>query len=499
MPTQDPPDDEGRSARGESDPPVNDRLTDRTTVNRRSWLKLTGAVAAPVLGYAAGADSAGTADAAPDTRQSDASGRAYGYGGPPVVTDEEQLAALATATASLGAATESEPNDGRPDAMVVPLGTEVTGELTAADVDWYAVDVTTESELVASLRRDTGEGVATLALYGPDGFRNQVFVGANSATVTESVTKLGTYFVAVVNTNDGIGPYTLSVTDGRRETKTPTPTPTETPTPTPTETPTPTPTETPTPTPTETTTPTPTETPTPTPTETPTPTPTETPTPTPTETPDDGQDPYGGSPASLPGRIEAEDFDLGGEGVAYHDSGSSNAGGDYRQTGVDIQETRDDSGSYNVGWIDDGEWLEYTVDVPAGAYAVRARVASPEGGSTLVVKIDGGEIGRLTLPATGSWQRWTTEPIGTVDLGAGTRTLRLEMVGGNFNVNWVEFEAVDSSTPTPTESPTPTPTETPTPTPTETPTPTPTETPTPRTDDEYGEQNYGEYGYGGTP
>ena len=48
--------------------------------------------------------------------------------------------------------------------------------------------------------------------------------------------------------------------------------------------------------------------------------------------------------------------------------------------------------------------------------------------------------------------------------------------------------SVDGTQPTPTQTPTPTPTQTQTPTP----------TPTPSPDDEYGDQRYGEYGYGGT-
>ncbi|PYJ08700.1 MAG: hypothetical protein DME25_00800, partial [Verrucomicrobia bacterium] len=40
--------------------------------------------------------------------------------------------------------------------------------------------------------------------------------------------------------------------------------------------------------------------------------------------------PFGGTARSLPGTIQAEDFDDGGEGVAYHDVESANYGGRYR-------------------------------------------------------------------------------------------------------------------------------------------------------------------------
>ena len=48
-----------------------------------------------------------------------------------------------------------------------------------------------------------------------------------------------------------------------------------------------------------------------------------------------GPQPY--KPLSVPGRIEAEDYDLGGEGVAYHDTTPGNAGGAYRADDVDIE------------------------------------------------------------------------------------------------------------------------------------------------------------------
>jgi len=65
--------------------------------------------------------------------------------------------------------------------------------------------------------------------------------------------------------------------------------------------------------------------------------------------------PYTGSPAAVPGTIQAEDFDNGGEGVGYHDSGPNNAGGAYRSGGVDIEAAA--GGGYDVGWVSAGEGL----------------------------------------------------------------------------------------------------------------------------------------------
>ncbi len=103
--------------------------------------------------------------------------------------------------------------------------------------------------------------------------------------------------------------------------------------------------------------------------------------------------PFHGLPFVVPGRIEAEDFDVGGEGAGYHDGSAGNNGGMYRTLeNVDIESTLDGGGGYNVGWIDNGEWLEYTIDVNAATsrnYVLTARVASQRSGGAFAVEFDG--------------------------------------------------------------------------------------------------------------
>src|SRR6185312_443024 len=85
--------------------------------------------------------------------------------------------------------------------------------------------------------------------------------------------------------------------------------------------------------------------------------------------------PFYGTPAAIPGTIQIQDFDGGGEGLAYHDTTAGNTGGAYRQDDVDLEPSAD--GGNDVGWTAAGEWLNYTVNVAAaGSYAVTFRVAS---------------------------------------------------------------------------------------------------------------------------
>ena len=170
------------------------------------------------------------------------------------------------------------------------------------------------------------------------------------------------------------------------------------------------------------------------------------------------QQPNPASPHVIPGKIEAEDYDTGGEGVAYHDLTPGNYGGQYRSEDVDIEATTDADGGYSVGWTEQGEWLSYSVYVTKTAdYDIQVRVASAVGRTisdtlpsigvitwtvpltkTLHVEFDGQDVsGPLTFLTTGGWQSWHSVFARGVPLPAGEHRLRLVMDSGSFNVNWV--------------------------------------------------------------
>lgn len=157
-----------------------------------------------------------------------------------------------------------------------------------------------------------------------------------------------------------------------------------------------------------------------------------------------GQSPYWGTPFVLPATIEAEDFDNGGEGVAYHDTDAGNNGSQYRTSeDVDIEACGDAGGGYNVGWVAPGEWLEYNVSVPtAGDYSIDIRVASQSASGTFHLEFNGTDkTGDITVPVTGGWQTWTTVSA-TATLPAGVQTMRFAPTADGFNVNYFEFTLV---------------------------------------------------------
>jgi endonuclease/exonuclease/phosphatase family metal-dependent hydrolase len=153
--------------------------------------------------------------------------------------------------------------------------------------------------------------------------------------------------------------------------------------------------------------------------------------------------PYSGSAALIPGLIQNEQFDNGGEGVSYHDTTTGNNGGAFRQTDVDLEPT---ASGYDVGWVAAGEWLNYSVNVgAAGSYTAEFRVASSGQGGTFHLEMNGVNVtGTMTVPNTGGWQTWQTVTT-TVSLAAGRQTARLVMdtagsaAVGNFD--WMQFTA----------------------------------------------------------
>jgi hypothetical protein len=150
---------------------------------------------------------------------------------------------------------------------------------------------------------------------------------------------------------------------------------------------------------------------------------------------------FGGTPATVPGKIEAENYDNGGPGIGYADADAGNSGGAYRSDDVDIEACGE--GGYDVGYTNAGEWLAYTVNITQAApYTLQARIASPSGGAQFHVTLDGVTIGTFSVPATGDWQVYQTLSATTPSLSTGTHTLRLYMDTGGFNVNYLSLTAV---------------------------------------------------------
>ncbi|PJJ48112.1 cellulase family glycosylhydrolase [Hymenobacter chitinivorans] len=119
----------------------------------------------------------------------------------------------------------------------------------------------------------------------------------------------------------------------------------------------------------------------------------------------------------------------------------------HAMAGVQTETTTDTGGGLNVGWLDPGDWLAYTVDIPAaGSYLIQYRVASPSGGGRISLEQNAGttQRGTLSVPATGGWQTWTTISH-TVTLPAGRQDIAIGIPAGGFNLNWWSFSPAPAS------------------------------------------------------
>jgi aryl-phospho-beta-D-glucosidase BglC (GH1 family) len=147
-----------------------------------------------------------------------------------------------------------------------------------------------------------------------------------------------------------------------------------------------------------------------------------------------------GEPAKIPGTVEAENFDYGGEGLTYHDADALNITGEYRPSeGVDIYDRNDDG--YHIGNAIPGEWYEYTVDVEYdGEYDIDISLASLEGGGTFKLKIGDVESDTLTAPTSYSWL--DTKIASTVmNLTAGEQIMRFTVIANPmFNIDKLVFK-----------------------------------------------------------
>jgi hypothetical protein len=161
--------------------------------------------------------------------------------------------------------------------------------------------------------------------------------------------------------------------------------------------------------------------------------------------------PFGGTRASIPGTVQAENYDVGGENVAYHDNEAANLGnpGNTFRTneGVDLENTADTGGGSNVGWTATGEWLMYSVNVTTTrAYTVTFRVASGLATGTtptpkIRLEVDGGAVtGDMSVTPNGNWQGWTDVNVSNVNLTQGNHLLRVFVANAGWNLNYVRIQ-----------------------------------------------------------
>ncbi len=149
--------------------------------------------------------------------------------------------------------------------------------------------------------------------------------------------------------------------------------------------------------------------------------------------------------ATIPGKVEVENYDLGCDIPTYYDAtpfndGTVCCGYTYRtEEGVDLEPTGDVGGGSDIGWTVAGEWLTYSVNVTTSAtYNFIFRTAAPAAGGAVHVEIDGVNVtGTVNIPSTGSWTTWGNTTKVTTGITAGAHILKLVIETAGFNINYI--------------------------------------------------------------
>ncbi|UJF31724.1 pectinesterase family protein [Paenibacillus hexagrammi] len=129
----------------------------------------------------------------------------------------------------------------------------------------------------------------------------------------------------------------------------------------------------------------------------------------------------------IPGQIEAENWTA--------------------MNGVQAEASSDTGGGQDVAYIDAGDWLEYTINVPStGTYQVDFRVSSKyTDRSFQLLDSNSSVLTNVYVPNTRAFQTWTTISL-PVQLNAGTQNVRISTSTGGFNLNWLAFTSIDAAT-----------------------------------------------------
>ncbi|HTQ54524.1 MAG TPA: cellulase family glycosylhydrolase [Bryobacteraceae bacterium] len=181
--------------------------------------------------------------------------------------------------------------------------------------------------------------------------------------------------------------------------------------------------------------------------------------------------PFLGHPQAIPGRVQAEFYDTGGEGVAYHDTEAENQGsgklnkGDRwvdrfrRDEGVDLSYTKagidttadgeaEKPGELYLGWTAPGEWVKYTIEVrESGSYLVSAHLSSRTDSAAISLAFDDAPPSQpIALPTTGHWHKWrVADRLLEVKLDPGLHVMTLAVLKeGNFNIDYLAFQLLAS-------------------------------------------------------
>ena len=159
------------------------------------------------------------------------------------------------------------------------------------------------------------------------------------------------------------------------------------------------------------------------------------------------QTPFKGKVREIPGKIEAEDFDVPGKGVnedgttnaSYSDDSENHGDSDYRKDDAPAVDLYNKATGVIVGYNQTGDWLEYTGNIAeAGKYVMTASVAAESESASFSLSIDGKSVAEVPVSGS-SWDDYK-DVTAEVTLPAGKHILRMDVTAEYFDVDYFNFE-----------------------------------------------------------
>lgn len=148
---------------------------------------------------------------------------------------------------------------------------------------------------------------------------------------------------------------------------------------------------------------------------------------------------------NIPGLLEGEHYDLGGNGSAYKDSDDKNEGDAKFRTDEGVDIVKGGTGMA-IGYTTSSEWLEYTINVEkTGAYDLTANASNGGGEIKFDVYVDDAKVASFTGDKTGSWDTYTALTTTSKEIKEGKHILKVKFESNNNNLDYIMFAEPDTT------------------------------------------------------
>lgn len=172
---------------------------------------------------------------------------------------------------------------------------------------------------------------------------------------------------------------------------------------------------------------------------------TATPTPAPTAS--------GGSGVMVPAKIQAEDFNPGGQNVGYYDKTPADLGNSAYRSGEAVDIKDESNGDRLVGYYEKDEWLAYTIQSNGGKFVYTLKAGSIDSNRFVKLSLGSNTLTSVTVPVVPAWGQTKETNPRTITLPAGKITVRLTSVTDFVDVDWFQLKPAVAQDPIPSRPP----------------------------------------------